>query len=83
MISHDVKSVDKHHIAMLAAGQTRLSTRVEKSSGSVAWAADGSGLVNIPEAYKYLKPIAQTYGLKLNRAKDFRLARLILANKCG
>ena len=41
------------------------------------------GQMTITEAYKYLKPIAQTYGLKLNHTKDFRLARLILANKCG
>ena len=41
------------------------------------------GQMTISEAYKYLNPIAQIYGLKLNHVKDFRLARLILANKCG
>ena len=41
------------------------------------------GKMTITEAYKYLNPIAQRFGLKLNRAKDFRLARLILANRWG
>ena len=41
------------------------------------------GKMKITEAYKYLNPIAQRFGLKLNRAKDFRLARLILANRWG
>lgn len=38
------------------------------------------GQMTISEAIKYLDPIAKSMGLKLNRAKDFRLARLILVN---
>jgi len=38
------------------------------------------GAMTISEAIKHLDPIAKAYGLKLNRAKDFRLARLILVN---
>ena len=38
------------------------------------------GQLTITEAYKYLQPIANAYGLKLNRASDFRFARIILAN---
>ena len=41
------------------------------------------GKMTMTEAYKYLDPIAQRFGLKLNRAKDFRMARLILANRWG
>ena len=41
------------------------------------------GKMTITEAYKYLNPIAQRFGLKLNRVNDFKLARLILANRCG
>lgn len=36
--------------------------------------------MKISEAYKHLQPIANAYGLKLNRAKDFRFARLVLVN---
>ncbi len=36
--------------------------------------------MTIIEAYPYLNTVALAYGLKLNRAKDFKLARLILAN---
>ena len=36
--------------------------------------------MTISEAYPYLKSIALAYGLKLNRAKDFKFARLVLAN---
>lgn len=36
--------------------------------------------MTISEAYPYLKSVANAYGLRLNRAKDFRLVRLILAN---
>ena len=36
--------------------------------------------MTITETYTHLKPIAYAYGLKLNRVKDFKLARLILAN---
>jgi|TARA_Y100000389_G_C17284315_1_gene424616 hypothetical protein len=38
------------------------------------------GKMTITEGYKHLKPIAKTYGLKLNRAKDFKFARLLLVN---
>ena len=38
------------------------------------------GKMTISEAYPHLKTIALAYGLKLNRAKDFRFARIILAN---
>jgi hypothetical protein len=38
------------------------------------------GRMSISEAYKYLQPIAQAYGLRLNRAKDFKFARIILVN---
>lgn len=36
--------------------------------------------MTISEAYPYLKSIALAYGLKLNRAKDFKFARIVLAN---
>jgi len=36
--------------------------------------------MTITEAYKHLQPIANVYGLKLNRVKDFRFARLVLVN---
>ena len=36
--------------------------------------------MTISEAYPYLKSIGLAYGLKLNRAKDFKFARIILAN---
>jgi hypothetical protein len=38
------------------------------------------GKMRISEAYKHLQPIANAYGLKLNRVKDFRFARLVLVN---
>ena len=38
------------------------------------------GQMTISEAYPYLKSVALAYGLKLNRAKDFKFARIILAN---
>jgi hypothetical protein len=38
------------------------------------------GKMTITEANRYLQPIAQTYGLRLNRMKEFQLARFILAN---
>ena len=38
------------------------------------------GKMTISDAYPHLKPIALAYGLKLNRVKDFKLARFILAN---
>ena len=36
--------------------------------------------MTITEALPHLKSVASAYGLRLNRAKDFRLARMILAN---
>lgn len=39
--------------------------------------------MTITEAYKYLSQVSQRYGLNLNKVDDFRLARLILANRCG
>jgi len=36
--------------------------------------------MTISEAYKHLQPIAKAYGLRLNRVKDFRFARLVLVN---
>lgn len=41
------------------------------------------GKMTITEAYNYLNPIAQAFGLKLNRVEDFKLARIILANNLG
>ena len=38
------------------------------------------GKMTISEVYPHLKSIAFAYGLKLNRAKDFKFARLILVN---
>ena len=38
------------------------------------------GDMTISEAYPHLKTVALAYGLKLNRVKDFKFARLILAN---
>ena len=38
------------------------------------------GKMTILEAYPHLKSVALAYGLKLNRAKDFKLCRMILAN---
>ena len=36
--------------------------------------------MTITEAYKHLQPVAHAYGLRLNRAKEFKFARLVLAN---
>ena len=36
--------------------------------------------MKISEAYIHLHPIAKAYGLRLNRAKDFKFARIILVN---
>jgi len=36
--------------------------------------------MTITEAFPHLKSIANLYGLKLNRAKEFKLARTILIN---
>jgi hypothetical protein len=38
------------------------------------------GKMTISQATPYLNLIASNYGLKLNRAKDFKFARIILAN---
>jgi hypothetical protein len=38
------------------------------------------GKMTISEAFPHLKSVAFAYGLRLNRAKDFKLARIILAN---
>jgi hypothetical protein len=38
------------------------------------------GKMTISEAYPYLKSVALAYGLKLNKAKDFKFARIVLAN---
>lgn len=38
------------------------------------------GKMTITEAYEYIKPIADVYGLRLNRLRDFKLARMILVN---
>ena len=38
------------------------------------------GKMTISEAYPHLKVIANAYGLNLNRAKEFKFARIILAN---
>ena len=38
------------------------------------------GKMTISEAYPHLKTVALAYGLKLNRTKDFKFARIILAN---
>ena len=36
--------------------------------------------MRITEAFPHLKSVANLYGLKLNRAKEFKLARTILIN---
>ena len=36
--------------------------------------------MTISEAYPHLRRVALAYGLKLNRAKEFKFARLILVN---
>lgn len=38
------------------------------------------GKMTITEAYPHLNSVAIAYGLKLNRVRDFRFARLILVN---
>ena len=38
------------------------------------------GEMTITQAYPHLKTVALAYGLKLNRAKDFKFARIILVN---
>jgi len=36
--------------------------------------------MTVSEALPHLQTIASTYGLRLNRVKEFKLARIILAN---
>ena len=38
------------------------------------------GKMTISQAYPHLKTVALSYGLRLNRAKEFKLARIILVN---
>jgi hypothetical protein len=38
------------------------------------------GRMTLSEAYPHLRSVALAYGLKLNRVRDFKFARLILAN---
>lgn len=38
------------------------------------------GKMKISEVYPHLKMIADVYGLNLNRVKEFKFARIILAN---
>ena len=38
------------------------------------------GKMTISEVYPHLKDVALAYGLKLNRVKDFKFARIILVN---
>ena len=38
------------------------------------------GQMTLSEAYPHLKNIAFAYGLRLNRAKELKFARLILGN---
>jgi hypothetical protein len=36
--------------------------------------------MTLSEAYPHLKTVALAYGLKLNRAKEFKFARIVLVN---
>jgi len=36
--------------------------------------------MTLTEAYPHLNSVALAYGLKINRAKDFKFARIILVN---
>jgi len=36
--------------------------------------------MTVTEAYPHLKNISLAFGLRLNRAKEFKMARIILAN---
>lgn len=38
------------------------------------------GSMTVSEVYLHLDAVAKSYGLKLNRLRDFKLARLILVN---
>jgi hypothetical protein len=39
------------------------------------------GKMTISEAYPYIKMIADEFGLRLNRAKEFKMARIIFTNR--
>lgn len=41
------------------------------------------GKMTLSEAYPFIKQIADEFGLRLNRAKEFKLARLIFVNRHG
>ena len=36
--------------------------------------------MKISEAYPHLKTVAIAYGIRLNRAKEFKFAKIVLAN---
>jgi hypothetical protein len=36
--------------------------------------------MTISEAYPHLKTVALAYGLRLNRAKEFKFAKIVLVN---
>ena len=38
------------------------------------------GKMKISEALKYLRPIAEAYGLRLNRVSELKMAKVICAN---
>jgi hypothetical protein len=38
------------------------------------------GKMKISEAYPHLKTAALAYGLRLNRAKEFKFAKIVLVN---
>ena len=38
------------------------------------------GKMKISEAYPHLKTVAIAYGIRLNRAKEFKFAKIVLAN---
>lgn len=38
------------------------------------------GKMTISQVYPHLKTVALSYGLRLNRVKEFKLARIILVN---
>ena len=41
------------------------------------------GKMKITEALPHLNDVAQAYGLRLNRVKEFKMVRLILVNLYG
>ena len=38
------------------------------------------GKMKISEAYTHLKTVAIDYGIRLNRAKEFKFAKIVLVN---